>query len=74
MATRIEIDYDRQFINSVVQEIIARAAATINVLEQLGPTYQSLPGMASCTSKDSWTCGGARAGGNPAVVVCCWRF
>jgi hypothetical protein len=46
MATRIEIEYDRQFINSAVQEIIARAAASINVLQQLGATYQSLPGLA----------------------------
>lgn len=46
MATRIEIDYDRQFINSQVQEIVARSAASLNVLAQLGVTYQSLPGLA----------------------------
>jgi len=46
MATRIEIEYDRQFINSQVQEIVARAAASLNVLSQLGATYQSLPGLA----------------------------
>ncbi len=46
MATRIEIDYDRQFINSQVQEIVARAAASLNVLGQLGAAYQSLPGLA----------------------------
>lgn len=46
MATRIDINYDRLFINSVVQELIARATATINVLQQLGVAYQSLPGMA----------------------------
>ncbi len=45
MATRIEIDYERQFISSDVQEIIARAAASINVLLQLGAAYQSLPGL-----------------------------
>ena len=45
MATRIEIDYDRQFINSQVQEIVARAAASLNVLSQLGAAYQSLPGL-----------------------------
>ena len=46
MATRIEIEYSRQFINSEVQAIVARANNTINVLEQLGATYQSLAGMA----------------------------
>ncbi len=45
MATRIEIDYDRRVINSVLQEIVARAAATINVLQQLGAAYQNFPGM-----------------------------
>jgi len=45
MATRIEIDYDRQFINSTVQEIVARSAASLNVLDQLGAAYQSLPGL-----------------------------
>ena len=46
MATRIEIEYDRQFINSQVQEIVARSAASLNVLVQLGVTYQTLPGLA----------------------------
>ncbi len=46
MATRIEIEYDRQFANAEMQAIIARATATINVLQQLGAAYQSLPGMA----------------------------
>ena len=46
MATRIEIEYDRQFINSQVQEIVARSAASLNVLAQLGVTYQTLPGLA----------------------------
>lgn len=46
MATRIDIDYERQFINSAVQEIIARAAASLNVLTQLGSAYQALPGLA----------------------------
>jgi len=45
MATRIEIDYDRLFINSELQATLARAAASINVLEQLGAVYQSLPGV-----------------------------
>lgn len=46
MATRIEIEYDRQFINSEVQGIVARATVTLNVLQQLGVAYQGLPGMA----------------------------
>ena len=46
MATRIEIGYDRLFINSEIQEIVARAAASLNVLAQLGVTYQTLPGLA----------------------------
>ena len=46
MATRIEIEYDRQFINSDIQEIVARAAASLNVLAQLGAAYQNLPGLA----------------------------
>lgn len=46
MATRIEVDYDRKLFNSDIQEIVARAAASINVLQQLGATYQSLPGLA----------------------------
>ena len=45
MATRIEIDYDRRVIQSDVQYILARAAAGLNVLQQLGATYQSLPGL-----------------------------
>ena len=46
MATRIEIDYDRQFVNSQIQEIVARSAASLNVLSQLGAAYQTLPGLA----------------------------
>jgi hypothetical protein len=46
MATRIEIEYDRQFANAETQAVIARASATLNVLQQLGAAYQSLPGMA----------------------------
>ncbi len=45
MATRIEIEYNRRVINSLLQEIIARATVTVNVLSQLGTVYQSLPGM-----------------------------
>ena len=45
MATRIEIEYDRQFPNAEVQEIIARGAASTSVLTQLGTAYQSLPGL-----------------------------
>lgn len=46
MVTRIEIEYDRQFVDSVVQAIIARSSATLNVLQQLGVPYQSLPAYA----------------------------
>jgi L-rhamnose isomerase len=46
MSTRIEIEYDRQFEPAEVQAIIARAAATLNVLQQLGAPYQNLPGYA----------------------------
>lgn len=46
MATRIEIDYDRQHANAEVQAIIARSTVSINVLEQLGVNYQALPGYA----------------------------
>ena len=45
MATRIEIDYDRRVIQSDLQYILARAAAGLNVLQQLGAAYQSLPGL-----------------------------
>ena len=46
MATRIEIEYDRQFANADVQTIVARGNATTNVMVQLGAAYQTLPGMA----------------------------
>lgn len=46
MATRIEIEYDRQFTDAEVQASLARAAATLNVLQQLGVAYQTLPGYA----------------------------
>lgn len=46
MATRIDVEYDRQFVNSEVQAIVARANATTNVLQQLGAAYQSLPDIA----------------------------
>lgn len=46
MATRIDVDYDRQFTNADIQEIVARGTVTVNVLEQLGAAYQALPGMA----------------------------
>jgi hypothetical protein len=46
MSTRIEIEYDRQFTDAEVQAIVARANVTISVLEQLGATYQNLPGLA----------------------------
>ncbi len=46
MATRIEIEYDRQFTDSQVQAIAARGTNTTDVMDQLGPAYQSLPGIA----------------------------
>ena len=46
MATRIEIDYDRRVIQSDLQYILARAVAGLNVLQQLGAAFQSLPGLA----------------------------
>lgn len=46
MATRIEIEYDRQTTDAEAQAILARAAASINVLQQLGTAYQTLPGYA----------------------------
>ena len=45
MATRIEIEYDRQYTDAEVQAILARAAASLNVLQQLGTAYQGLPGL-----------------------------
>jgi ABC-type transporter Mla subunit MlaD len=49
MATRIEIEYDRRVIQSEVQYILARASAGLNVLQQLGTAYQSLPGLVMTT-------------------------
>ncbi len=46
MATTIKIDYDRKFTDSKVQQVVQRAAATINVFQQLGANFQSLPGYA----------------------------
>ena len=46
MATRIEIEYDRQFTDSQVQAIAARGTNTIDVMDQLGAAYQGLPGIA----------------------------
>jgi hypothetical protein len=46
MSTRIEVEYDREFTDADVQAIIARATATINVMQQLGVGFQSLPGYA----------------------------
>ncbi len=45
MATRLEIEYDRECIDSVVQAVLARATVTVQVLVQLGTAYQNLPGM-----------------------------
>lgn len=46
MSTRIEVEYDRVNTDADVQAIIARATATINVMQQLGVAFQSLPGYA----------------------------
>lgn len=46
MSTRIEVEYDRENTDSDVQAIIARATATINVMQQLGVAFQTLPGYA----------------------------
>jgi len=46
MATRIEIEYDRQVGDAEVQAIVARSAVTLSVLQQLGAAYQNLPGYA----------------------------
>ena len=49
MATRIEIDYDRRVIQSDLQYILARAATSLNVLQELGAEFQSLPGLGMAT-------------------------
>ena len=46
MSTRIEVEYDRANTDADVQAIIARATATINVMQQLGVAFQTLPGYA----------------------------
>lgn len=46
MSTRIEVEYDRENTDADVQAIIARATATINVMQQLGVAFQNLPGYA----------------------------
>lgn len=46
MSTRIEIPYDRQFTDSDIEADIVRGTATINVMQQLGVAYQTLPGYA----------------------------
>jgi hypothetical protein len=44
MSTRIEIEYDRLYTDADAQAILSRAAASLNVLQQLGVAYQTLPG------------------------------
>ena len=46
MATRIELEYDRDFTDSDAAAIVARATLTTDVMEQLGPAYQGLPDIA----------------------------
>ncbi len=45
MATRIDIDYDREFTDADVLALLGRLDATKGVLEELGAAYQSLPDM-----------------------------
>ena len=44
MSSRIEINYNRAYTDADLQAIAARSAATVNVMEQLGTDYQTLPG------------------------------
>ena len=44
MSTRIEIPYDRTHTDADLQAITSRSAATLNVMQQLGVDYQTLPG------------------------------
>lgn len=44
MSTRLEIPYDRNHTDAELQAITARSAATLNVMQQLGVDYQTLPG------------------------------
>ena len=46
MAAFIEVAYDRLYTDADVQSVAARAAVTVNVLQQLGVAYQTLPGFA----------------------------
>ena len=46
MSTRIEIPYDRKYTEADAAAIVSRGTATVNVLQQLGAAYQSLPGYA----------------------------
>jgi hypothetical protein len=45
MPTRLEIPFDRAFTDAATNEIIARAMVTLNMFQQLGADYQSLPGF-----------------------------
>lgn len=49
MSTRIEIPYDRQYTDADVEALVARGTATVNVMQQLGTAYQTLPGYAMTT-------------------------
>ncbi len=46
MATRIEVQYDREFTDAAAQAIVARADNTTSVMGQLGAAYQGLPDLA----------------------------
>ena len=46
MSTRIEIPYDRKYADAEVEALVARGTATVNVMQQLGVAYQTLPGYA----------------------------
>jgi len=43
---QLTIPYERTLTDADLAEVIARATATINVMQQLGAAYQSLPGYA----------------------------
>ena len=61
MSTRIEIPYDRQFTDSDVEADVARGTATVNVLQQLGVAYQTLPGYGMTAYDDEVNALGAKA-------------
>ncbi len=45
MATRIEVDYDRIHTDFDVAEVLNRAQLTADAIEELGPTFATVPGF-----------------------------